>query len=59
MTKLLRLPEVIAMTGKSRSSIYGDPLFPKRIKIGERSVAWVENEIEEWVEERCGTRLFC
>lgn len=29
-----------------------DGLFPKRIKIGKRAVAWVESEIEEWLNSR-------
>lgn len=48
-TKFLRLPEVRARTGKSRSSIYAgidDGTFPKPIKIGPRAVGWIEAEIE-------------
>ena len=48
-TKFLRLPEVQIRTGKSRSSIYQgskDGTFPKQVRIGTRSVAWVEAEIE-------------
>ena len=48
-TKILRLPEVEARTGKSRSSIYkcvADGTFPKQIKLGPRAVGWVEAEIE-------------
>ena len=49
ITKFLRLPEVEARTGKSRSSIYqgvADGTFPKQIKLGTRAVGWIEEEIE-------------
>lgn len=56
MARLLRLKEVIRRTGKSRSSIYADPSFPKSVKIGTRSVAWVEQEVEDWIQERLRRR---
>ena len=43
--KLIRLPRVIEITGRSRARIYEDiksDIFPKPIKIGPRAVAWVE-----------------
>ncbi len=48
-TKFLRLPEVQARTGKSRSAIYEgvkNSTFPKPIKLGPRAVGWIEAEIE-------------
>ncbi len=48
-TKFLRLPEVQARTGKSRSAIYEgvkNSTFPKPIKLGPRAVGWIEVEIE-------------
>ncbi|HAZ8611433.1 TPA: AlpA family phage regulatory protein [Escherichia coli] len=53
--KLIRFPKVIEMTGKSRTRIYADirsEAFPKPIRIGPRSIAWVEQEILDWLEER-------
>jgi len=47
--KLIRLPKVIEKTGKSRTRIYEDiknNAFPKQIKTGIRTVAWIEREIE-------------
>lgn len=52
---LLKLPEVIKITGKSRSSIYSgmkDGSFIKPIKIGQRSIAFVESELVEWIDKR-------
>lgn len=53
--RLLRLPDVIARTGLSRATIYlfmSRDDFPKSIKIGRRASAWVESEIDDWIESR-------
>lgn len=53
--RFLRLPEVIKITALSRSSIYlniSENKFPKPINIGSRSVAWLESEINEWIQSR-------
>lgn len=59
--RLIRKKEVCHLTGLSESSIYDyirNGLFPDRISLGGRSVAWVESEVLEWVhariESRCG-----
>lgn len=52
-TKLIRLPIVIERTGFSRSWIYeliNQKQFPQPIKIGSRAVAFIEGEIDEWIE---------
>ena len=54
--RLIKLHEVRTITGKSRSSIYSDPDFPKPVKIGARASAWVESEILKWVEARLEQR---
>jgi prophage regulatory protein len=56
MPRLLRLPAVKEITGLSRSTIYADPTFPQSVKIGERAVAWVEDEIKEWIAARIAER---
>lgn len=58
MPKLIRLPAVKEITGLSRSTIYADPSFPKQVKIGERAVAWVEDEVRGWIESRIEAREF-
>jgi len=48
MRKLLRFPQVIELTGRSKSRIYADIAkgkFPAPVKIGAKAVAWVEDEI--------------
>lgn len=52
-TKLMRLPAVIERTGFSRSWIYeliNQKQFPQPIKIGSRAVAFIESEIDQWIE---------
>jgi prophage regulatory protein len=52
---LLRLPAVIKKTARSRSSIYAgikDGSFVQPIKIGERSIAFIESEVDQWVKDR-------
>ncbi|MCY4641767.1 MAG: AlpA family transcriptional regulator [Gammaproteobacteria bacterium] len=53
--KILRLPDVKARTGLSRSSIYlriSDGEFPKAISLGGRAVGWIESDIEKWIDNR-------
>lgn len=53
--QILRLPEVISRTGRSRSSIYQgikDGTFPKPIKLGARSIGWPSSAIDDWIEDR-------
>ena len=48
-TKFLRLPEVLARTGLSKSSVWKfvkDGTFPEPIKLGPRARGWIESEIE-------------
>lgn len=52
---LIKLAQVISKTGRGKTAIYTDPTFPKAIKIGARSVAWIEREIDEWVAQRIAT----
>jgi prophage regulatory protein len=52
---LCRLPEVMAMTGLSRPSIYAMKArgeFPESIDLGARSVAWVKSEVEGWIADQ-------
>ncbi|MBC8946864.1 MULTISPECIES: helix-turn-helix transcriptional regulator [Xenorhabdus] len=52
---LIRLPEVQRRTGYSKAWIYkliSDGAFPKQVKIGPRSVAFIESEIDNWIAQR-------
>lgn len=47
-------------TGLKRSQIYlymKDGTFPHSIKIGPASVAWLESEIDEWINLKLANRL--
>jgi len=49
--KIYRLPQVISLTGLSRSSIYlriSNEEFPKPVKLGRRAVGWPEDTIIAW-----------
>lgn len=53
--KFVRLPKVMDITGGSRSWIYQEITegrFPKPVLLGKRSVAWIEHEIFEWIDQR-------
>ena len=49
--KIYRLPDVMNMTGLSRSSIYlrvSTNEFPKPVKISPRAIGWPEESIIAW-----------
>jgi prophage regulatory protein len=53
--KLYRLPQVIEITARSKPSIYLDiqnGRFPAPINIGQRAVAWLSSDIEQWIATR-------
>ena len=55
--KIYRLPEVMSLTGLSRSSIYlriSVQEFPKPIKIGRRAVGWSEDSLIAWQADTMG-----
>ena len=58
-TTLVRLNQVKARTGLSRSTLYAyvrDGRFPAPVAISERCVAWVEGEIDRWIADRIASR---
>lgn len=51
----LRLPEVKAVTGLSKTSLYElirERSFPPPVRLGQRAVAWVRSEVNQWAAER-------
>ena len=53
--RMLRLTQVRAMTGLGKTKIYelqaqGD--FPMRIRLTGHSVAWIEEEVQAWLDRR-------
>jgi prophage regulatory protein len=57
--QLQKLPDVLAKTGLSRAHLYAlaqKGAFPKPVKLSERSSAWVESEVQDWINERIAAR---
>ena len=57
--RIMRLTEVIQTTGLARSSIYNrmnEGSFPRPVSLGARSVGWVSDEVQDWVEARSQER---
>ncbi len=53
--KVLRLKAVMTMTGLPRSTIYHymkSKKFPCSVKLGERSVGWLEEDLLAWIKTR-------
>lgn len=52
--KLIRIKEVMDRTGLGRSTVYkymNLGLFPKSVNLTTRAVAWVESEVEAWIQK--------
>ncbi|ENY3837114.1 AlpA family transcriptional regulator [Vibrio vulnificus] len=58
--RFLKLKEVMEKTALSRFAIYrkmNDEEFPQSVSLGDRAVAWVESEVDEWMKERLQARV--
>ncbi|EGQ9702394.1 AlpA family transcriptional regulator [Vibrio parahaemolyticus] len=58
--RFLKLKEVMEKTALSRSAIYrkmSEDAFPKSINLGDRAVAWVESEVDDWMAKVLASRL--
>ncbi|AJR00846.1 Transcriptional regulator, AlpA like [Enterobacteriaceae bacterium bta3-1] len=56
---LIRLPEVLKRTGFGKAWIYrliSEGRFLAPVKIGVRAVAFVESEVDEWIQSVIETR---
>ena len=68
--RFIRLPEVLSRTGYGRTTIYRkmeDGSFPSSVKLDgrppknpeafdSRAIAWIEDEVEQWIESRIEER---
>lgn len=60
--RMLRLPDVMAITGLSRAAIYAkgnpkdkaryDPDFPQRVQLSANTVAWPSDRLQMWLDKR-------
>jgi prophage regulatory protein len=51
--RFIKLREVLAICGKSRSSVYAGVkrgTFPAPVKLSERSSAWIKSEVVQWAQ---------
>ena len=52
---LIRLSEVLKRTGYSKAWVYARMSrgqFPQSVKIGARAIAFIESEIDDWIDQR-------
>ena len=57
--RLIRLPAVKNRSALGKSAIYErikEKTFPKPVSLGGRAVAWVESEVDDWVNARIRQR---
>lgn len=57
--RFLKLKEVMEKSALSRSAIYrkmNDGEFPQSVSLGDRAVAWVESEVQDWVIDKVAER---
>ncbi len=57
--RILRLPAVSELTGLPRSTLYlymSKGLFPKPIKLGVKSVGWIQEEVDQWLRQKMESR---
>lgn len=60
--RMLRLPDVMAVTGLSRAAIYAknnpkdkarfDADFPQRVQLSANAVAWPSDGLQAWIDKR-------
>lgn len=57
--RIIRKPELFSKVGLSDATIWRmekSGKFPRRITLGENSVGWLSDEIEQWVEKKAAER---
>ena len=66
--RFIRMQDVKKMIGVSRSTVYDwinpksprfDNSFPKAVRLGINSIAWVDSELEDWLAKRIAARTGC
>ena len=57
--RILRLPQVLNVTGLAKTKIYelqSQGTFPMRVQITSHSVGWIEHEVQAWLATRAAAR---
>lgn len=66
--KILRVPALVKKLGIGRSTVYDwldpssdrhDPTFPQRVKLGAKTVGWLESEIDARILSKVKTANAC
>jgi prophage regulatory protein len=55
MDRVIRLPELIELTGLSTATVYrlvAQGQFPRPIRLTKSTVGWRASEVEAWIESR-------
>ena len=57
--RILRRKQVELRTGSPRSTLYrwiAAGAFPRQVRLGSRSVGWLEHEVSDWLAQRALAR---
>lgn len=57
--RLISIKEVMHKTSLARSTIYkyiAERAFPKSVSLGASKVAWLETEIDDWIDAKLSAR---
>jgi prophage regulatory protein len=57
--RLIKMTEVVHSTSLARSTIYkyiAANTFPKPVPLGGRAVAWVQAEVDAWIDSKIAVR---
>lgn len=58
--RVVRLPQIIELTGMSRSTIWrlsrDDPYFPKPFALAKNITVWDQAEVLSWIDAKKATR---
>jgi prophage regulatory protein len=52
-TRIVRLPEILALTGATKASIYNwlrSGRFPRQLKMGPKAVGWRWTDVKAWLD---------
>lgn len=52
---LYRLPDVITISGRKRSTLYrgiAEGTFPRPVQLGPQSVGWRKSDLDAWIASR-------
>jgi prophage regulatory protein len=51
-----QITQVVGISRRHADRLEADGKFPRKVKLGENSVGWLESEINAWIEARAAER---